>query len=258
MDHRHVHLEVNEGIATITLDRPETHNAFDDALIAALTAGLDSASNDKSVRAIVLRGNGPSFCAGADLAWMQRMAGYTREQNLNDAWNLQRLFSTISSSPKATIARVHGAAIGGGAGLVAACDIAIAADGAVFAFSEARLGLAPAVIAPYVIRKVGPGAARALFVTAERFMAETALRIGLIQRIAPARDLDAAVCETAARVKETGPIAIAAIKELVDRVSVMPPQAAARATVECIADLRVSPEGQEGISAFLGKRRPEF
>jgi enoyl-CoA hydratase/carnithine racemase len=258
MDNRHVSLEIRDGVATITLDRPEVHNAFDEQLIAELTANIGSASDDAAVRVIVLRGNGPSFCAGADLAWMKRMAAYSREENVEDAWNLQRLFAAIAKSPKVTIARVHGAAIGGGAGLAAACDIAIATAEAMFAFSEVRLGLVPAVIAPYVIRKIGIGAARALFVTAERFTAETALRIGLIQQIVTANELDSAVEATARRIRGTGPTAVATAKDLMDRIAGLSPVQAAGVTVECIADLRVTAEGQEGIRAFLEKRRPDF
>jgi len=252
-----VSVSASDGAAVVTLDRPETHNAFDDALIADLTSVLNEAGSDPAVRAIVLRGSGRSFCAGADLGWMRRMAGYSREENLADSWALQRLFATLAGSPKVTIARVHGAAIGGGAGLVAAVDVAVAAQEATFAFTEVRLGLVPAVISPFVVRKIGLGAARALFVTGERFDAETALRLGLVHRVVAADQLDGAVESVLQSVLSTGPEAVRAAKRLLDQIEGQTPEDAAAYTVELIADLRVGGEAQERMGQFLSRKAGE-
>ncbi len=275
-------VEQNNPIATITLNRPQAHNAFDETLIGEITACFERLSDDTGVRAIVLRGAGESFCAGADLHWMRRMADYSEEENRADAANLQRMFAAIAACPKPTLARVHGAAIGGGAGLVAVCDIAIASSDTKFAFSEVRLGLVPAVIAPYVLQKIGMGASRALFVTGERFGADEALRLGLIQQVAPdedyiksmgleavqrlglakqikpASELDAAVQKKIELILQAGPQAIAVAKRLLNDIADNTPEQAAETTIACIAALRVSPEGQEGIRAFLEKRKPEW
>jgi methylglutaconyl-CoA hydratase len=248
----------NVAIATVTLNRPELHNAFDEALIGELTDTFTRLGADPEIRVIVVTGAGSSFCAGADLDWMRRMAGYSRAENVEDARTLQRMFAAIYDCPKVTIARVNGAAMGGGAGLVAACDIAIAAEEAKFGFTEVRLGLAPAVISPYVLQKIGPGAARALFVTGERFDAEEARRIGLVQAVVPADDLDTVVEEKGKQVLQAGPQAIAASKQLLRDIADKTPAEAADRTVHAIADLRVGSEGQEGIRAFLEKRKPDF
>jgi methylglutaconyl-CoA hydratase len=257
MGYLHLLLDDRRPIVGVTLNRPERHNAFDETLIAELTDCFTQLNQDATVRAIVLKGEGMAFCAGADLTWMGRMAGYSHDENVADARRMQQMFHAIARSPKVTIAQVHGAAIGGGAGLAAACDIAIAAQDARFAFSEVWLGLAPAVIAPFVLRKIGPGAARALFVTGERFSAETALQVGLVQQVVPTVDLKQTVEFTAEAVLQTGPEAVAAVKLLLDALAAAPENADAL-TVECIAALRVSPEGQEGIRAFLEKRQPNF
>jgi methylglutaconyl-CoA hydratase len=251
-----LNLEQHESVARITLNRPDLRNAFDETLIAELTDAFTQLSDDSRVRVVVLGGAGSAFCAGADLAWMQRMASYSHAENLADARTLQRLFAAIAHCPKVTIARVHGAAMGGGAGLVTACDIALATPEAKFAFSEVRLGLAPAVIGPYVVEKIGLGAARALFVTGETFGADEALRLGLLHQIVPAEELDAALGQKIKHVLAAGPNAIAASKELLRAIVSKTPDEAAQTTVECIAALRVSPEGQEGIRAFLEKRSP--
>ena len=248
----------NNAIATVTLNRPQVHNAFDETLIADVTACFARLSEDAEVRAIVLRGAGESFCAGADLHWMGRMAGYSQEENRADADALQRMFDVIATCPKPTIARVQGGAIGGGVGLVAVCDVVIAAPEAKFALSEVRLGLVPAVIAPYVLQKIGMGAARALFVTGERFNAEEALRIGLVQQVVAAIELDAAIQKKLEWILHAGPNAIAAAKRLLSSIAAKTPQQAAETTIDCIAALRVSPEGQEGIRAFLEKRKPSW
>lgn len=245
-------------VAEITLNRPKAHNAFDDVLIAELTDVFTQLREDRTVRAIVLKGAGVSFCAGADLAWMGRMAGYSQAENVADARALQQMFAAIAECPKVTIARVQGAAIGGGAGLVAVCDLAIAALEAKFALSEVRLGLVPAVIGPYVLQKVGMGAARALFVTGERFDAAEALRIGLVNAVVPADELDWTIEKKLELIRQAGPEAIATAKRLLRDLADKTPTQAADLTVECIAALRVSPEGQEGIHAFLEKRKPSF
>jgi methylglutaconyl-CoA hydratase len=242
--------------ARVTLNRPEIHNAFDEAMISDLTTAFRSLSSDSAIRAIVLTGAGASFSAGADLDWMRRMAAYSREENLADAHALGDLFRTIWECPKVTVARVNGAALGGGAGLAAVCDVAVAADSAKFGFTEVRLGLAPAVISPYVVRKVGDGSARALFLTGDRIPASEALRIGLVNRVAPLDALDSAVSEVTDSVMRSGPNAIAETKRLLREIEGTPESAAL--TEACIADLRAHEEGQEGIRAFLEKRTPAF
>jgi methylglutaconyl-CoA hydratase len=257
MEYRCILVEQAGAVATVTLNRPDQHNAFDDTLISELTDYYRAVSAREDVRAVILRGAGKSFCAGADLEWMGRMAGYSREENLADARRLQEMYSAIAECPKVTIARVHGIALGGGAGLAAVCDVALAAHDAVFAFSEVRLGIAPAVIAPYVIQKIGVGAARALFVTGERFGADVAARIGLVQQV-EAFSLDSAVHKKTDDILMAGPLAVAAVKKLLRDIGGRTIAEAADDTVACIASLRVSEEGQEGIRAFLEKRKPGF
>lgn len=251
-------VETDGAVARITLNRPAVHNAFDDMLISELTEAVGQAGDNGAVRAIVLAGAGASFCAGADLNWMSRMADYSRVENIADARNLQAMLAAIYDCPKVTIARVHGAAMGGGAGLVAACDIAVASDQAKFAFSEVRLGIAPAVIAPYVLQKIGSGAARALFVTGDRFDAESALRVGLVQQVSSSDQLDSDIDDLIDSICKSGPNAIARTKELLRSIEGKTPAQAAEETIACIADLRVGAEGQEGIRAFLEKRKPGF
>lgn len=246
------------SIVEITLHRPEVRNAFDETLIAELTRCVEAASGE-GCRALVLRGAGPVFCAGADLNWMARAAGYSYEENLEDARGLQRMFAALAHFPGVTVAVVQGAALGGGAGLAAVCDITIADEAALFALSEVRLGLVPAVIAPYVLEKIGVGAARALFVSGERIDAATALRLGLAQYVTAGEPERAVRLEAVLkRVLEAGPHAIATAKALIREVAGRSPDAAAEATAACIAGLRVGAEGQEGIHAFLEKRRPTF
>jgi methylglutaconyl-CoA hydratase len=251
-------LDRSGPIASITLNRPDVHNAFDETLIAELTEGFTVLSGDDTVRAIVLSGAGDSFCAGADISWMKRMAAFSRAENLADARRLQQMLAAVYESAKVTIARINGAAVGGGAGLAAACDVAISTDAAVFAFSEVRLGIAPAVIAPYVLQRTGAGAARAKFVSGERFGAQEALRIGLVDEVVPTTELDAAVSTVTDSILRCGPAAIAATKSLLRQINGKPPAGCAETTVDAIAELRASLEGQEGIRAFLEKRKPDF
>jgi methylglutaconyl-CoA hydratase len=248
-------IEIRTAIARVTLDRPEVHNAFDETLIAELTDALGALERAPAVRAVVLLGAGRSFCAGADLNWMRRTATYGKRENLADARALARLLSTLAGLSKPTIARVHGNVFGGGVGLVACCDVAIGAQDATFALSEAKLGLVPATIGPYVVEAIGARAARRYFVTAERFTAAEAHRIGLLHDIAPLAELDARVNEVLAALLLAGPRAQAEAKALVRRVAHRPIDAQViEATARQIAALRASPEGREGIAAFLGKR----
>jgi len=248
-----------DGVATVTMNRPDVHNAFDDASIAAMTAAFRTLGADPSVRCVVLRGSGPSFSAGADLAWMERMAGYSREENLADAMGLADLMRAIDRCPKPVVAAVHGPAFGGGVGLVACCDVAVAADGASFALTEVRLGLIPAVISPYVVAAIGERAARRYFLTAERMSAVEAHRLGLVHEVVPAHVLDAAVDRIVGRLREGSPDAQAAAKDLVAAVARRPTDDAVVAdTAARIADQRSSAAGREGVSAFLAKRKPSW
>lgn len=254
-----VKLERTQDVARIWLDRPDVHNAFDDEVISQLIAAVNDAAHDKRVRVVVLGGRGRSFSAGADLEWMKRAATWTAEKNQSDALELAKMLRTIADMPKVTIARVQGAAMGGGLGLVAACDMAIATTKARFGLSEAKLGLIPAVISPHVIGKIGAGRARELFVTAERFDAAHAEKIGLVSRVvADDEALDTAIEELIAQVRTSGPEAVAAAKELVRVVPTLPPAEADRWTAQQIAARRATAEAREGMSAFLEKRPPSW
>ncbi|CAK0757144.1 methylglutaconyl-CoA hydratase [Azospirillaceae bacterium] len=246
-------------MATVTLNRPAVHNAFNEQVIAALTQTLARLGADPTVRAVVLRANGKSFSAGADLDWMQRMAGCGHAENVADAEALAGLLHTLDTLPQPTLALVQGPAYGGGVGLVAACDIALAVDSAVFSLSEVRLGLIPAVISPYVIAAIGPRAARRWFLTAERFSALEAHRLGLVHEVVPAAMLEAAGRKILERLAEGGPQAQAAAKALIRAVAFQPPSPALRRdTAERIAACRATPEGREGVAAFLDKRAPAW
>ena len=242
----------------VRLNRPDVRNAFDEEVIASLTAAAREAGSNREIRAMVLSGTGKAFCAGADLAWMTKAIAYTREENRRDAEDLARMLETLDTLPVPLIGRVHGAALGGGAGLVAVCDIAIAADDATFGFTEAKLGIIPAVISPYVLQKIGPSAARELFLTASRFDAKRARRMGLIHKIVPESDLDSAVDECVQEVLSSAPGAIAAAKALIKDVANRPSADVIGLTTTRIAEQRVSAEGQEGMRAFLQKRKPNW
>jgi methylglutaconyl-CoA hydratase len=247
------------AVARLRLDRPEVHNAFDPALIAALTTRLQSVATDDDVRVVVLEGSGASFSAGADLHWMRGMASASERDNREDALALARLMRTLDTLPKPTIARVHGAAFGGGVGLVACCDIAIGAPEARFGLTESKLGLLPAVISPYVIAAIGARQARRWFATAEMFDAAEALRIGLLHQVVAAEQLDAAVQRQVDLLCKAGPIAAASAKALVRRIADgSEGNAVDAANADLIARLRVSAEGQEGLAAFLEKRKPAW
>ncbi len=251
--------EAAAGVARIRLNRPDLHNAFDAELISGLTAALQAAAADPAVRVVVLEGAGASFSAGADLNWMRGMAAASEADNRTDSLALARLMRTLDELPKPTIARVHGAAFGGGVGLVACCDIAIGVPEAKFGLTESKLGLLPAVISPYVIAAIGARNARRYFATAEIFDADEAQRIGLLHEVVNATALDTAVQRQIHLLLKAGPIASAAAKTLVRDVTAHGDGARHDAdNAALIARLRVSPEGQEGLSAFLDKRKPNW
>jgi methylglutaconyl-CoA hydratase len=257
MSDKTIQVSINERVATVTLNRPEVHNAFDDHLIHELTHALSDLARDPGVRVVVLAGSGRNFSAGADLNWMKRMAGYSEADNLRDAIAMAGLMRALAGLPKPTIARVQGAAFGGGVGLVACCDIGVAAEEASFSLSEARLGLIPAVISPYVIRAIGRRAAQRYFLSAEKFSAREALRIGLVHEVVAAEHLSSTVTTIAAELLKSGPHAVAAAKRLiVDVADSRLDDALVEETARRIAAIRVSPEGREGIAAFLEKRKP--
>jgi len=250
---------VRDGVATVTLNRPEIHNAFDEALIGRLTATFVSLDDNPDVRAVVLAGAGRSFCAGADLNWMKRMAAFGPEENLADAHALAAMLRSLYALSKPTIARVTGAAYGGGVGLVAACDIAIAVPEATFALTEAKLGLIPATIGPYVIEAIGARQARRYFLTAERFGALDALRIGLLHEVVAREEIDARIDALIAALEAASPAAQLECKALIRGVAHRPiDDDVIAGTAEHIAAVRASPEGREGVAAFLGKRPPEW
>jgi len=246
------------SIHRIVLDRADRRNAFNDAMIAGLTEAFRGAGSDPDARVVILAGEGEAFCAGADLEWMRRAADLSEEQNRADARRMADMFESIASCPRPVIARVHGGCLGGGVGLVAACDIAIAARDAVFGFSEVRLGLVPAVISPYVLAKVRAGDASRYFLTGERFDADEALRIGLVQIVVEAGNLDATVDALVAEIAQGAPGAQAEAKRLLREIPPLDPDAAKETTTAWIARLRASAEGREGIRAFLERRAPAW
>lgn len=245
-------------VATLMLQRPEVHNAFNAAMIAELHAAFSELSRDAATRVVVLTGAGASFCAGADLTWMRDSLDWSHEQNVADAEQLAAMFEAAWALPKPLVGRINGAALGGGAGLVACCDIAVAVNTARLGFSEVKLGLLPAVIAQYVVPKIGVSQARALFVSGERFTAERAFDIGLVHAVAQAEDLDATVAGLVQRLLSSAPAAAAAAKRLVDAMWTLERDAARRYVVEAIAAARTGAEGQEGVRAFLEKRAPRW
>jgi len=253
-----VRVEMGNGIGTVVMDRPDRHNAFDEHVIADLTAAFAGLGADDAVRAVVLRGAGKSFSAGADLDWMRRMAAYDEAANLADARALATLMRTIDTLPKPTVALVHGAAYGGGVGLVACCDIAIATEAAAFSLSEVKLGLIPAVISPYVVRAIGVRAARRYFLTAERFDAVEARRLGLVHELAASDGLEEAARQVLAALRGNGPTAVRAAKDLVAAVACRAPAEVEDDCARRIAGIRAGGEGKEGVAAFLEKRKPSW
>jgi len=247
-----------DRIATITMRRAEARNAFNARLVADLHEAFTDLRSDTRLHAVILTGDGPAFSAGADLNMMKASSAFSQEQNLNDAMAMGDLFKIINTFPCAVIGRINGTAMGGGLGLVAVCDIVIAVDSAKLAFSEVRLGIAPAVISPYVIRKIGEAQARMLFLTGETFSAAYARQIGLAHTVTTAEELDAAVENKVGELLKSAPLAMRACKALALNVGQMDSETARRYTAETIARLRVSPEGQEGLQAFLEKRKPDW
>lgn len=258
-----VRMDVDGAVARLTLMRPEVRNAFDESLIAELTAALgvlreEFRSNDGAApRALVLTGEGSAFCAGADMNWMRRSIGFTRAENEEDALRFAKMMLALDELPIPTIARVNGACLGGGMGLIACCDIVVASDAADFGFTEVRLGIAPAVISAFVLSKIG-AAARRWFLTGEIFKADVARAMGLVHEIAPLETLDAVVDRFVAAIAGNGPRAVAEAKRLIRENTALEKDLAIENSVRAIAELRASPEGQEGLGAFLEKRRPAW
>jgi methylglutaconyl-CoA hydratase len=259
--YRHLTTERDGAVEYVTLNRPEVRNALNAELVAELSAWAASAGDAarrREIRAAVVRGAGPAFCAGADAKWMAGTIAYTEDENRRDAHKLVAMFQALDELPVPLIARVHGTALGGGAGLVAVCDIAIAAEDADFGFTEVKLGLVPAVISPFVLGKIGRSAARELFLTGGRFPAARAREIGLVHRVVASSQLDAEVTTTVREILTASPAAVAMAKALIRQVWSEGPEEAAATTAAAIAKARVSADGQEGLRAFLEKRTPNW
>lgn len=246
------------GVAHVRLNRPEVRNAFNAGLIAALAQAFAELGQDASVRAIVLSGSGPVFCGGADVSWMRASLDLGVDENIADARAMSDMFRAIDRCPKPVIARVHGAALGGGAGLAAVCDVVLASADAVFGFTEVKLGIIPAVISPFVLAKIGVTNARALFLTGERFDAKRALHIGLAHEVVVADTLDVCIERVTDEILSAGPEAIAAAKALISRVAQSSYDESRDLTASAIARQRTTPEGQEGLRAFLERRKANW
>lgn len=257
-DFKTILLEAEKKTARIKLNRPEVHNAFNATMISELDEAFKMVKADRAVRAVVLTGSGKSFCAGADINWMREIIRYSFEQNLNESLELAELLHKIYILPKPTIAMVNGTAIGGGTGFISACDIAVSSDKAKFGLSEVKIGLVPAAISPYVIRKIGEAHAREYFLTGKRISARKACDIGLVNEVVPFEELERKVEEICSLLLSSGPEALASCKELIQRVPAMSLEEAKTYTARMIAHLRVSQEGQEGMAAFLEKRKPSW
>jgi len=249
---------IENKVATVTFNRPDVHNAFNDKMINELSEVFDDIAQRQDIRVVIITGKGKSFCAGADLNWMRRVKDYTYDANLKESLELADMLYKIYASPKPTIAKVNGTAIGGGTGLVAVCDIAIASDRAKFSFSEVKLGLIPACISPYVMKKCGEGKCREFFLTGERLTAERAHAAGLINMVTSPDELDKTVGELVQRLLSSGPEAVAKCKELLRNVAELSFEKGKSYTAEVIAQLRISDEGQEGMAAFFDKRKPKW
>ncbi len=255
----HLHIVASHGLATVTLNRPDVRNAFNEDVIAELTQAFTRLGQQADVRCIVLAANGPAFCAGADLNWMRRIAGYSHAENVADAAQLAEMLRVIHTCPKPTVARVQGDVYAGGMGLVAACDVAVSVDTAHFCLSEVKLGLIPATISPYVIRAMGTRAAHRYFLTAERFNAAEALRIGFVHEVVAAEALDATVAQITSDLLAASPNAVTTCKRVVRDVAGQEISLELVAmTVQAIADSRTSLHGREGVQAFLEKRKPSW
>jgi methylglutaconyl-CoA hydratase len=258
MAYQHLETADDAGIERLTLNRPDVRNALNETLIAELTDWAAQANERRDLRAVVLAGRGSVFCAGADVAWMAKTVKWSEEDNLRDATATARMFAALDELRVPLVARVHGAALGGGAGLAAVCDIVIADESATFGFTEVKLGIMPAVIAPFVLAKIGPSAARELFLTGARFDAARAHEIGLVHRVVTSAALDAAVDEISAELRTSAPEATASAKRLIRELRGLPAAEARHHSAAAIAARRVSSEGQEGLHAFLEKRRPSW
>lgn len=256
MAYQHLSVERDGDFVRLTLNRPDVRNAFNGAMVAELTDWATRTAQDSGVRAVVVSGAGPTFCAGGDLAWMARTAEFSFEENVEDAMAASRMFAAIDSLPVPVVARIHGGALGGGAGLAAVCDVVVAERDAVFGFTEVKLGIVPAVIAPFVLAKIGRSAARELFLTGRRFSAQHALEIGLVHTIVDRTDLDSTVSAVLAEIAAAGPQAIAAAKSLIGDVWGRSREESMALTTRTLAERRASAEGQEGLRAFLEKRKP--
>lgn len=253
-----VNLSVERSVARVTLARPEVRNAFNAEVIGELREIFEQLAKHETVRAIVLAGEGNVFCGGADVNWMRDSLALSFDQNVGDAERMSAMFRAIDRCPHPVVARIQGAALGGGAGLAAVCDVAVASDDAVFGFTETKLGIIPAVISPFVLAKIGRSQARAYFLTGERFDAERAREIGLVHRVVPIAQLDVEVDSVVAELLASAPTAVAAAKQLVVDVSDADYDATLSLTSNAIARQRVSPEGQEGLRAFLERRKANF
>jgi methylglutaconyl-CoA hydratase len=259
MSDKNIIIELNEaGIATVILNRPEKHNAFDENIIAELIHAFESLAKNANVRVMILAAHGKSFSAGADLAWMQRIAAYSYEENIRDAQALAKMLKTLNEMPMPTIARVHGAAFGGAVGLVSCCDIAVGTAKASFSLSEVKIGLVPATISPYVIQAIGERACRRYFQTAERFDASKAEQLQLLSMVVEENELDVVINQLCTSILANGPLAMAKAKQLIFDVAGKPlTEELIQHTCELIAEVRVSDEGQEGLKAFFEKRPKE-
>jgi methylglutaconyl-CoA hydratase len=246
------------AVEYLTLDRPDVRNAFNEDVIRELTEWARGAAADTGLRVVVLDAAGPVFSAGADANWMAKMVGYSRDENLADAGRMADMFLALDTLPAAVVGRIHGAALGGGAGLVAVCDIVVASESTICGFTETKLGILPAVISPYVLPKIGPSAARELFLTGMRFPAARAREIGLVHAVVAAAELDGTVQRYVKELLSASPSGIAAAKRLIPQVWGRSPAEAKTITAEAIAAQRVSPEGQDGLRAFLEKRAPTW
>jgi methylglutaconyl-CoA hydratase len=253
-----IELEIDGQVATISLNRPSVRNAFNAEMIAELTETFLGLRTRDDIRVVVLRGNGPTFSAGADITWMRSSLDFTEEQNGADALHMSDMFAAIDEAPQVVIGSVHGAALGGGMGLLAVCDIAVAAEGTKFGFTEAKLGIIPAVISRFVLGRIGAHWARALYLTAERFGPDVARQIGLVHWIVATDELDDCIRAKVREVLTSGPEATRVAKRLIAEASAMPPRELRDYTARAIARVRTSPEGQEGLRAFLEKRRPSW
>jgi methylglutaconyl-CoA hydratase len=258
MPYTHLITRRDGPVEHVALNRPDVRNAFNEDLIAELTAWAEAVRDDVSVRVAVLAGSGKSFCAGADITWMARTVRYSEEENKRDALAASRMFGALNTLPIPLVGRIHGAALGGGAGLAAVCDIVAAEDRATFGFTEVKLGILPAVISPFVLAKIGRSAARELFLTGERFSAARARELGLVHAVVPEAELDTTIDRCVQGLLDGGREAMAAAKALIADVWDKPFEAAAPITAAALAARRVSAEGQEGLRAFLEKRKPRW